>query len=264
MDYYGLGDLDTAHAEAMRAERLNELTPTADGYAAVACAYNGEGNLVEGLATAERGIRLYPKKRGIFYQLVSAYTSLGRWEESVHALKRYVVLYPGNISAHAFLARNYSALGDLDAARSEAAEVERGLMLDANFASELRSYDALAEVMNDTGRPAEALEVVAKLNRPDQIKVAYLYEQGRAYTQLGRWQEAISSLKAYLAVHPRDVWPRVDLAVDYIELRQDHAAQTEVAEILKINPQFSLDMGIAGEFPTQRERASDLSRAGLK
>jgi len=87
MDYYGLGDLDVAHAEAMRAQRVNELSPAADGYAAVAVAYNGEGNLAEGLAVAEKGIQLYPGKRGIFYQLVSAYTALGRWEESVRALR---------------------------------------------------------------------------------------------------------------------------------------------------------------------------------
>jgi TolB-like protein/DNA-binding winged helix-turn-helix (wHTH) protein/predicted Zn-dependent protease len=265
VDYYSLGDLETARAEAMKAERLNALTPTSDGYAAVACAYNGQGKLAEGLAAAEKGIRLYPKKRGIFYQLVSAYTSLGRWEESVRALKSYVAFFPGDIYAHAFLARDYSALGDLDAARLEAAEVERGLMLDPNFASEApRSYDTLAEVMNDTGRPREALAAAQESNRPDRVKLAYLYEQGRAYTLLGRWQESISSLKAYLAVHSRDVWPHVDLAVDYIELGQDNAARAEVAEILRLDPQFSLKRAVEGEFPAQRERAADLSKAGLK
>jgi tetratricopeptide (TPR) repeat protein len=118
--------------------------------------------------------------------------------------------------------------------------------------------------MNDTGRPAEALGAAEKSNRPDRVRLAYLYEKGRAYTQLGRWQQAISSLKAYSAVHPRDVWPHVDLAVDYVELGQQSAARAEVAEILRLNPRFSLEMGIAGEFPTQKERAADLIKAGLK
>jgi Flp pilus assembly protein TadD len=96
------------------------------------------------------------------------------------------------------------------------------------------------------------------------VKGAYLYEQGRAYTQLGRWQEGISALKGYSAVRPGEVWPHVDLAVDYIELGQDNAARAEVAEILRLNPQFSLKMGVAGELPAQRERAADLSKAGLK
>ncbi len=264
-DYYSLGDMDAARAEAATAERLVALAPSADGYAAVAYAFNFQGKPAEGLAAAEKGIRLYPNKRGILFQLVFAYTALGRWEESVRALKRYLALYPGDNSAHACLARNHGALGDLDAARAEAADVERGLMLDANFASEPpRSYDALAEVMNDTGRPAEALAAAEKSNRPNRVKLAYLSEQGRAYTQLGRWQEAISSLKAYLAAHPREVWPHVDLAVDYIELGQDAAARAEVAKILRLNPQISLKMGVAGELPAHRERAADLSKAGLK
>jgi len=264
VDYYSLGDQDAARAETTKAERLVALTPSSNGYSALAYALNSQGKLAEALAVAEKGMLLYPKKRGILLQRASAYTSLGRWEESVRALKSYVALYPGDISAHAYLAHDYSALGDLDAARTEAAEVERALMLDANFASEApRSYDALAEVMNDTGRPMEALKAADKSNRPDRVKLAYLYEQGRAYTQLGRWQEGISALKGYLAVHPRDIWPHVDLAVDYIELGQNNSARAEVAEIRRLNPRFSRKLAGEGEFSAQRERDADLSEAGL-
>jgi TolB-like protein/DNA-binding winged helix-turn-helix (wHTH) protein/predicted Zn-dependent protease len=244
-EYYSLGDQDAARAEAARAEQLNRLAPSPDGYAAVAYAFNAQGKLAQGLAAAEQGMRLYPNKRGplwprvrgLQFQWVSAYTSLGRWEESLSALKSYVALYPGDIYAHAYLTRDYSALGRLDEARAEAAEVERGLMLAANFASEApRSYDTLEEVMNDTGRPIDALAAAEKSNRPDQVKLGYLYETGRAYTQLGRWQEAISSLKAYLVARRGEVWPHVDLAVDYIELGDDHAARAEVAEMRSLNP----------------------------
>jgi len=59
--------------------------------------------------------------------------------------------------------------------------------------------------------------------------------------------------------------PRVALAVDYIELGQEDAARAEAAEIVRLNPQFSLKMALEHGFPTQRERAaSDLSKAGLK
>ncbi len=265
IDYYSTNDQDAAQAETAKVQQLVAAAPSADGYSALGCAFNGQAKHAEGLAATEKGMRLYPHKRGILFQRACAYTSLGRWEQSLRALRSYIALYPGDIYAHAYLARDYSALGDLEAARAEAAEVERGLMLDANFGSEApRSYDALAEVMNDIGRPIEALAAADKANRPDQVKLRYLYEQGRAYTQLGRWQKAVSSLKAYLAVHPGEVWPRVDLAIDYIESGEDNAARAEVAEILRLNPQFSLEMAVAGEFAAQRERAADLSRAGLK
>jgi tetratricopeptide (TPR) repeat protein len=264
-DYSNLGDDDAAREETAKVERLIALNPSADGYSALASEFYARGMPAEGLVAAEKGMRLDANDRGILFQRAYAYTSLGRWEESLRALKSYVAFYPGDISVHAYLAHDYSALGDMDAARAEAVEVERALRLDANFATYApRSYDALAEVMNDTGRPMEALAAADKANRPDRVKGAYLYEQGRAYTQLGRWQEGISALKGYSAVRPGEVWPHVDLAVDYIELGQDNAARAEVAEILRLNPQFSLKMGVAGELPAQRERAADLSKAGLK
>ena len=67
-----------------------------------------------------------------------------------------------------------------------------------------------------------------------------------------------------MAPWPDRVWPHVDLAVDYFELGQNNAARAEVAEILRLNPKFSLKMGVEGEFPAQRERAAELSKAGLK
>jgi tetratricopeptide (TPR) repeat protein len=99
----------------------------------------------------------------------------------------------------------------------------------------------------------------------------YLFEQGRAYSYLGRPQEAIPVLKRYIAEHPI-FWANAFLAVDYIELGDDHAARAEVAEILKRDPQFSVEKC----FPTgsvqdralpqnryERFRA-DLRKAGLK
>jgi len=57
----------------------------------------------------------------------------------------------------------------------------------------------------------------------------------------------------------------VALAVDYVELGQEAAARAEVAEILRLYPQFSLKIALESMFPAQRERAAaDLSRAVLK
>ena len=117
--------------------------------------------------------------------------------------------------------------------------------------------------MNDTGRPTEALVAADKANHPDQVKGASIYEAGRAYTQLGRWQEGIFALRSYLAAHRDEVWPHVNLAVDYVEIGQADAARAEAAEILRLDPQFSLETAVAGAFPAQREREADLRKAGL-
>jgi Flp pilus assembly protein TadD len=87
----------------------------------------------------------------------------------------------------------------------------------------------------------------------------YLTTQGWAYPQLGQWQEAISVL-------PRSTpfpWVHLWLAVDYVELGRDDAARAEIAQLLKLDPQYSLKIG-ATEFPAnQQHAATDLRKAGL-
>jgi len=262
-DYYNFGDHDAALAETAQVERVIALNPnSAVDYWALAFVLNTQNKPAEALVAAEKGTRLDPRNRGILSQQAAAFAQLGRWEESLLVLKRYVALYPNDIWVRPGLVDDYSALGEMDAARTEAAVVEQAVPLDPNSAS---GYGGMAEVMNETGRPAEALVAAEKAIRLDPGRGDYaLYEQGRAYTQLGHWQEAITALKGCLARHPDQVWPHVDLAVDYIELGQASAARGEVADILRLNPQFTLKLGVESEFPAQRERAADLRKAGLK
>ena len=143
------------------------------------------------------------------------------------------------------LVLEYGALGQMDAARREAAQVERAVARDPNSPYGIAF---LAMVMNCTGRPAPALAAAENAMRlypsSDPFPPYPLCEQGRAYTQLGRWEEAVRALDGCLARYPDEVAPHVALAVDYIELGQDDAARAEVAEILQLNSQFSLKMAL--------------------
>jgi tetratricopeptide (TPR) repeat protein len=171
--------------------------------------------------------------------------------------------------AHATMADDYVALGEMDAARTEAAEVQRMVQRDPTA----DGYEALAETLNDLGKPAEALAVLEKARRLTPNRVNYLCIQGDSYTRLGRWQEAIAALKGFLARYPDQVQPRVELALNYIEVGRDDAARAEVAEALRLYPQFSLKIAVesqshlgnsAGEFNLDNERvAADLRKAGL-
>jgi tetratricopeptide (TPR) repeat protein len=91
-----------------------------------------------------------------------------------------------------------------------------------------------------------------------------LWELGIAYSHLGRWEEAISALKVYVDHYPDQLWPHVNLAVAYIEVGRVDAARAEVAQVLRIQPQFSLKTGVEGMLPMQKERVgTDLAKAGL-
>jgi tetratricopeptide (TPR) repeat protein len=265
IDYFHLRDDDGARAETAQVERIAALNKSAAGYAALAISLNMQRRPAEALVAAERGMPFDPNNPFIAYHQGWAFDQLGRWEQALAAWKRYLVLYPDDIGARAFLAGEYSALGQMDAARRETAQIGLAVAIGPDSAY---GHRFLAMAMNATGRPAEALaaaESAIRLNPSSGPLPPYpLCEQGRAYTQLGRWEEAVRSLNACLKRHPDQVGPHVDLAVDYVELGQEDAAQAEVAEIPRLNPQFSLKMALESEFPAQREHVvADLRKAGL-
>ncbi len=96
-------------------------------------------------------------------------------------------------------------------------------------------------------------------------RVEYLWALGICYARLGRWEEAISALKDYLAHYPEQVRAHVDLAIDYIEVGRKDTARAEVAEALRLDPQLSLKNGFADQLPMDKDRVVvALSTAGLK
>jgi tetratricopeptide (TPR) repeat protein len=137
------------------------------------------------------------------------------------------------------------------------------------------NYGMLALALNAQGRPAEALAAVDKAlhfdpHNSDNFSDMYFYQQGRAYTLLGRSAEAIPDIKPYLVRDPNDFWARAYLAADYMELGQDDAGRAEVAEILKLDPQLTVDtiFPTAGlqhkALPAQIDRfRADLHKAGM-
>jgi adenylate cyclase len=271
VDYYNLGDRGGARAETRQVERLVALTPdSAVGYSALAFALDGQGQPVEALVVAEKGVRVDPQNRAILlWWLGNLYNQVGRWEESASAVKHYVAISPkdavspNDIWPHALLVEDYAALGQMDASRQEAAQVQRLAELDSN--SNVR-YLPLAITLEALGEEAEALVELEKGMRFDPgNRGGYLWLQGHAYSQLGRWEDAISAFKSFLGRYPQQVLPRVELAVDYIEVGRDDDARAEVAEALRLDPQFSLKMGVEDEFPMDKERAvADLRKAGLR
>jgi adenylate cyclase len=116
--------------------------------------------------------------------------------------------------------------------------------------------------MNSVGKPTEALAASERAMHLDPGYDLYLIEQGRAYSELEKWRDAVTVLKRFVATHPDDFWCHLWLAVDYVELGHEDAARAEAAELLRINPTFSPKM-----LPTTVDRArfeADLHKAGLR
>ena len=84
----------------------------------------------------------------------------------------------------------------------------------------------------------------------------------------GRPEEAIAPLKQYLSHYPNILGAHLTLAAVYSELGREAEARAEAAEVLRINPQFSLEVykeRVPIKDPVALERhVAALRKAGLK
>jgi adenylate cyclase len=146
------------------------------------------------------------------------------------------------------------------------AEMERGVAL---APTEAGTYAALAVVLSHMGRTEEAPEAAAQaLRLKTETGDEHLYNVGTAYAVAGRYEEARAPLQRFLSRYPNILPSHLMLAVVYSELGQAAEARAEAAEVLRLNPQFSLEvhrqrMPIKDPAVLERQLAA-LRKAGLK
>jgi adenylate cyclase len=146
------------------------------------------------------------------------------------------------------------------------AELERTVTLDLNLAD---GYAGLAEVLSRVGKPQEAVEMAEQALRRKPFAIDnHLASVGAAYDLAGRPEEAIAPLKQYLTRYPNFLGAHLTLAAVYSELGKEVEARAEAAEVLRLNPNFSLEVHkerVPIKDPATLERhIAALRKAGLK
>ncbi len=145
------------------------------------------------------------------------------------------------------------------------AAAQHAIAIDPNFAL---GYGCLAWMLEVSGRPAEAVEAAEKAIRLDPVNRGFYSEfEGFAYVYMGRYGDAIPGLKGTLARYPNAIAPRIVLIACYIELGRTGDAQAEAAEVMRINPGFSLEMQRKNSVmkePMRDRLYGDMAKAGLK
>src|SRR5262249_26432492 len=263
-------------------ERAIALDPNnADGYALQASVLLFASRSEDAVRAIEQAMRLNPYYPAWYLQqLGNAYQQTGRYEEALAAYKQLLVRNPNFLWAYPNLAFSYLAqwgfqlspdpqtLGRaLEAAQRAVAlndslsfahitlgsvylvqkqyeptfaELERAIVLDPNLAN---GYAALAVVLSSVGRSEEALRAAEQALRLKPLSVDnHLSSVGIAYYLAGRPEEAIAPLKQFLSHYPNALGPHLTLAAVYSELGKETEARAEVAEVLRLNPQFSLEV----------------------
>jgi tetratricopeptide (TPR) repeat protein len=111
--------------------------------------------------------------------------------------------------------------------------------------TEAETYAALAEVLGDMGKTEDALEAAAqalRLKSQGDAADMYLRAVGNAYAVAGRYEEARAPLQRVLSRYPNILDAHLTLAAVYSELGKEAEVRAEAAEVLRINPKFSLEI----------------------
>jgi adenylate cyclase len=268
---------DQAIAEGERAIALDPNN--ADSYATQAQALNFAGRPEEALRVVEQAMRLNPHYPPWYsFDLGTAYLLTGRYAEAIAMLKDVLSRNPNFFPAYVNLALGYRlqwlsqqspaaqtlepavAAGQRALAFNDSyhwshinlgyvylyqqqydqalAEMERAVAL---APTEAGSYAALAMVLSHMGRMEDALAAAAQaLRLKSDTADSHLGSVGTAYAMAGRYEEARAPLQRYLSRYPNILSAHLTLAAVYSELGQAAEARAEAAEVLRLNPHFSL------------------------
>ncbi len=140
-------------------------------------------------------------------------------------------------AAHETLAYAHLAKKQHDQALAAA---ERAVTLDPNSAD---ANQTLGDVFNFAGRGQEATVQIEKAMRLNpQYPVTYLWSLGQAYRLVGKYEEALAVLQRAVVRNPNYLAAQTLLTVTLQELGRNAEARAAAAEVLRINPHFSLDV----------------------
>jgi TolB-like protein/DNA-binding winged helix-turn-helix (wHTH) protein/Tfp pilus assembly protein PilF len=119
---------------------------------------------------------------------------------------------------------------------------ERAVNLDPNLAY---AHLALGEALIYAGRPEEGLAALRKAMRRDpRNRDLYLGDVAAVYLVESRYADAVPILKHCAARFPSYIGFHAGLVVAYTELGQNKEARAEAAEVLRINPKFSVERAV--------------------
>ena len=186
------------------------------------------------------------------------------------SMERAVELAQKALALNDTLDTTHSLLGNIYLVKRQhekaIAEAERAVVLNPNGAD---AHAHLGMILHYAGRPEEAITLLNKATRLNPLPPNwYLFSLGHAYRLTGQYEEAIAVYKRALHRNPDDMLAHTGLAATYSLLEREEEAHAEAAEVLRINPKFSLEFS-AKTLPFKNkadtERYIDaLRKAGLK
>jgi adenylate cyclase len=234
--------------------------------------FNEESN-IKARQMFEEALALDPENATACTMLAWTYLMEVRsgWSKSPgRSMEQTVELAQKALALNDTLGATHSLLGHiyLDKRQYEKAiaEAERAVALNPNGAD---AHAHLGKTLNYVGRWQEAIALLKKAIRINPIPPNwYLIFLGQSYSFAGQYGEAIAMYKTVLQRNPDDLSALIGLAAVYSASGREEKARAAVAEILRIEPKFSLERAAEKSmYKNQADTESmidSLRRAGLK
>jgi adenylate cyclase len=236
-----------------------------------------EGHNIEDVRMARRiaedAVTTCPESAGAYYSmacvhLVEYWIGAGKsspesLEAGIEMALKAISIDDSNAKAHTLLGNFYAIKRDYDKA---IAEGQRAIALSPGAAN---AYEFYGQSLNYAGRSEEAIPLLQKAIRLNPVSPtqAFLF-LGHAFRMTRRYEEAASAFKKALERAPENILAHLALAGTYGMMGRENEARAEAAEVLRLNPKFSLDH-YASLHPHKRQSETDryinaLRQAGLK
>jgi len=150
-------------------------------------------------------------------------------------LKKALALDDTFAEAHGVLGFLYSMAKQYD---KGVAEAEKAVALNPNSAE---SHVRLGKTLSFASRWEESIPEYKKAIRLDPIPPQlYLWSLGLSYAYTGQYEEAVEWCEKAVVQEPNDLLARIMMTVVYSLSGRGEEAQVEAAEVLRIQPKFSL------------------------
>jgi adenylate cyclase len=176
--------------------------------------------------------------------------------------QKAISLDDSNAAAYSILGQVYAMKRQYDRA---IAECERAVSLDPNSAENIFW---LGMVLNWAGRAEEAIPYIQNAIRLNPFPPAvYFVQLAVSYRDSEQYEKAIEASKKALQREPNNQFAYIHMTISYIRLGLEKEARAAAAEILRINPKFSLERYakiLPFPQPLVDRIIEDLRKAGLK
>ena len=157
-------------------------------------------------------------------------------EKGIEMAQKALAMDDSIASAHGLLSDLYTVKREYDKA---IAEGERAVALDPGGAD---AHEFYAMSLVYAGRSEEAIPIFQKAIRLNPlVRPVYYLHFGHAFRMRGGLRRRFRHIRKHSSCAPDNIFAHIGLAAAYIMMGREKEARAEAAEVLRINPKFSVD-----------------------